>query len=83
MSTAEEQSKICHGIMEQIQKVEEELFELKEQHRKEKIKLQKLCDHIFMREDDSDYHSRGHLYICEKCQLVTREKQKVFKLSPF
>lgn len=83
MATAEQQKTVCDDLNSEIMLAENKVFELKEKYRNEKSKLQALCEHVYMREDDGDYHRKGYLYICENCQFVTRKKPEVFKLSPW
>lgn len=75
------QARVCDDLFEKIKQAEDHVYELKEVYRHERMKLQKLCQHSFYRDDDGDYHSCKYFYICEKCQYVSRTKPEKFKLS--
>lgn len=84
MATSEEnQLQVCDSIMAKMRDVEGWLFDLKEEYRKEKAKLQEICNHSFFKEDDGDYHRPGHYFICSKCQFVTRVNQKIVQRPVF
>lgn len=34
----------------------------------------KSCKHVFVMEDDGDYHNRSYYYVCKHCEYVTRMK---------
>jgi hypothetical protein len=38
----------------------------------------KSCKHVFMLEDDGDYHKKTYYYICKKCDYVTQMKPVYF-----
>ena len=66
-------------MKEQVDDYKEIITLLEQELRKEIAKLQKICTHDYVAEDNGDYHRSSYCYRCAKCDLVTNIKPMVFR----